>query len=124
MEVHAPHEPVHTKKEFFTHILIIVIGLVLATLLEQSVVWIEHRVEVRETRQRLFEEREQNIKLFHANVTALRSESSLLLVDLHAFQYLKQHPGTPEENLPGLLYWHGINNQPYTAAWDSATSVN
>jgi hypothetical protein len=43
LEVHAPHEALHTWKSFFIHIAIIVIGLFIAVGLEQTVVFFEHR---------------------------------------------------------------------------------
>jgi hypothetical protein len=43
LEVHAPHETLHTWKGFFTHIAIIVVGLFIAVGLEQTVVLFEHR---------------------------------------------------------------------------------
>src|ERR1700730_5806902 len=37
LDVHAPHEPIHTWKSFFIHIATIVIGLLIAVGLEQAV---------------------------------------------------------------------------------------
>jgi hypothetical protein len=43
LEVHAPHEALHTWRGFFIHIATIVIGLFIAVGLEQTVVLFEHR---------------------------------------------------------------------------------
>jgi hypothetical protein len=43
LEVHVPHDALHTWKSFFIHIAIIVIGLFIAVGLEQTVVFFEHR---------------------------------------------------------------------------------
>ena len=43
LEVHAPHEPIHTWKSFFIHIATIVIGLLIAVGLEQTVELFHHR---------------------------------------------------------------------------------
>ena len=43
LDVHAPHEALHTWRGFFTHIAIIVVGLFIAVGLEQTVVLVEHR---------------------------------------------------------------------------------
>src|ERR1700722_3927101 len=43
LEVHAPHEALHTWKGFFIHIATIVIGLFVAVGLEQTVELIHHR---------------------------------------------------------------------------------
>jgi len=43
LDVHAPHETIHTWKNFFTHIGAIVVGLLIAVGLEQSVEFFHHR---------------------------------------------------------------------------------
>jgi hypothetical protein len=43
LDVHAPHETVHTWKDFLTHIAAIVVGLLIAVSLEQSVEFFHHR---------------------------------------------------------------------------------
>lgn len=43
LDVHAPHESIHTWKSFFIHIAIIVIGLFIAVGLEQTVEFFRHR---------------------------------------------------------------------------------
>ena len=48
MDVHAPHESVHTWKSFFIHIAIITIGLLIAICLEKTVEYFHHRHQARE----------------------------------------------------------------------------
>jgi hypothetical protein len=43
LDVHAPHEPVHTGKNFLIHIAAIVVGLLIAVTLEQTVEYFHHR---------------------------------------------------------------------------------
>jgi hypothetical protein len=43
LDVHAPHQLVHTWKDFFIHIATIVVGLFIAVTLEQSIEAIHHR---------------------------------------------------------------------------------
>jgi len=43
IEVHAPHESVHTWKDFLIHIATIILGLLIAIGLEQTVEWFHHR---------------------------------------------------------------------------------
>jgi hypothetical protein len=42
LDVHLPHEPTHTWRDFFIHIATIVIGLLIAVALEQTVELIQH----------------------------------------------------------------------------------
>lgn len=50
LDVHPPHEAAHSWKDFLIHISTIVIGLLIAVGLEQTVEWIHHRHQVAETR--------------------------------------------------------------------------
>src|SRR5215475_14534936 len=43
LDVHAPHEPIHSWKSFAIHIAAIVIGLLIAVGLEQGVEFFHHR---------------------------------------------------------------------------------
>jgi hypothetical protein len=43
LDVHAPHEPIHTWKNFLIHIAAIVVGLLIAVSLEQAVEFFHHR---------------------------------------------------------------------------------
>src|SRR5580693_1019237 len=42
LDVHAPHETIHTWKNFLTHIAAIVVGLIIAVSLEQTVEFFHH----------------------------------------------------------------------------------
>jgi hypothetical protein len=50
MDVHPPHEPIHTVRDFLLHLLTITIGLLIALGLEATVEHIHHRSLVREAR--------------------------------------------------------------------------
>jgi hypothetical protein len=116
LDVHPPHSPTHTWKDFFIHIATIVIGLIIAVGLEQTVEAIHHHHQVQELREALKQERQENRRLFLRNVAYCRYNRAKLLNNLHILLYLQQHPGTPEEKLPGTLVW----KQRYTPIVDSA----
>jgi hypothetical protein len=63
LDVHAPHESTHTWKDFFIHIATIVIGLLIAVCLEQSVEAIHHRHQVHELRAQMREVFANNLRL-------------------------------------------------------------
>lgn len=65
LDIHAPHEPIHTWKTFFIHIAVIVIGLFIAVAIEQSVEALHRRHEVAALRK------------------DLRAESSQIAADAH-----------------------------------------
>jgi hypothetical protein len=53
LDVHAPHETVHTWKDFFIHIATITIGLLIAIALEQTVEYLHHRHQAEEMADKL-----------------------------------------------------------------------
>src|ERR1022692_3960716 len=53
LDVHPPHQSTHTWKDFFIHLATIVVGLLIAISLEQSVEYIHHRHQLAETRDAL-----------------------------------------------------------------------
>ncbi|MGA7156069.1 MAG: hypothetical protein WBY53_04445 [Acidobacteriaceae bacterium] len=120
LDVHAPHETPHTWTDFFIHIATIVVGLVIAIGLEQSVEYIHHRREVSEARHALAEEQQENIRRFHVNVKSHLTDEALLHNNLRIFQYLAAHPHAPADTLPGAIIWPIGITEPETAAWATA----
>jgi len=59
LDVHAPHESIHTWKDFFVHIATIVVGLFIAVALEQSVEAIHRHSEAANLREDLYKESRQ-----------------------------------------------------------------
>jgi hypothetical protein len=86
LDVHAPHEVVHTWKDFFIHIATIAVGLLIAIGLEQTVEYFHHRHQAREMAEMLREESNNNrdvakfdidrageiIRVIESNMDALR----------------------------------------------------
>jgi hypothetical protein len=60
LDVHAPHAPTHTWKDFFIHIATIVVGLIIAVGLEQTVEAIHHHHQRRELEESLHRDGELN----------------------------------------------------------------
>jgi hypothetical protein len=60
LEVHAPHQTVHTWKDFLIHIAAITLGLLIALGLEATVEWIHHRHQAREALELLKQEVDRN----------------------------------------------------------------
>jgi len=120
LDVHPPHEPAHTWKDFFIHIATIVVGLLIAVGLEQTVEYFHHRIEIKETREALVREKELNRQRFAVNTASFRWEAAELKNNLRVLTYLQQHPGTFEEKLPGVLQW-GFGHDPIAdLSWKNA----
>jgi hypothetical protein len=124
LDVHPPHEAIQTRKGFVLHIATITIGLLIAIGLEQTVEYFHHRSVVRETREALKEEKQENIRRFHENVATHVMMMGYLHNNMRIFEYLREHPGTPQEKLPGVLYWAIGAQEPTEAAWSTAQQTN
>jgi hypothetical protein len=120
LDVHPPHHSPNTWRAFLLHIATIVVGLLIAIGLEQSVEYLHHRHQVKETREALRQEREENRRRFAEETVNWRRTTAAVKNNLLVLEYLQQHPGTPQEKLPGILDW-GQNNSRFTrAVWDAA----
>jgi hypothetical protein len=60
MDVHAPHQPVHTWRDFAIHLTIVTIGLFIALSLEAFVEYVHHRHLVAEARENIRMELQNN----------------------------------------------------------------
>jgi hypothetical protein len=120
LDVHPPHSSVHGWRDFFIHIATIVIGLLIAVGLEQTVEFFHHRREVKETRETLKQEREENRKLYAANTAFFRWNMAVQKNNLRVLTFLQQHPGTPEEKLPGAPDWISQFEPVVESVWKNA----
>ncbi len=120
LDVHAPHEPISTWKGFALHIATIVIGLLIAVGLEQTVVHFQHRQEILEAREALAAEHEENIREYHDNVRGHLLRLANQNNDQRVLRYLLAHPGTPQDKLPGVMSFGEITlAEPVEAAWST-----
>ena len=120
LDVHPPHAPTHTWRDFLIHIATIVIGLLIAVGLEQTVEAIHHRIEVTEARKALQAEFDDNLLIYRVNFAGTRFIRQEMQDNLLILLFLRQHPGTPEEKLPGTLSWIERAEYANDAAWKTA----
>jgi hypothetical protein len=120
LDVHAPHNNVHTWKNFFIHLATISIGLLIAIGLEQTVEYFHHRHQVSEIRESLRLERSINAHRFAIVTEEFHRFVPKLQVNLAIFQYLLSHPGAPPDQWPGALTWFANNIYYQTSAWETA----
>jgi hypothetical protein len=75
MEVHAPHEPLHSWRDFWIHLGTITIGLLIAISLEQSVEALHHVHQRHQLEEDLRAEGERNVEIVESDrrvIAALR----------------------------------------------------
>ena len=120
LDVHAPHETIHTWKDFFIHLATIVIGLLIAVGLEQTVEYFHHRHQVAEMRKALDVERRINANEFGILTEDFHRVIPKLQANIVVYKFLQLHPGAPPEQWPGRLSWVSISGFFFDSAWKTA----
>src|SRR5205807_7027378 len=105
IEVHPPHEKVHSWTQFFIHIAAITIGLLSAIGLEQMVVYFHHRHQLQEARGELAAELESNRRVVGINLEATRK----VIADLDADMALLRAPQISPSDIGSKLVY-GLGN--------------
>jgi hypothetical protein len=99
LDVHAPHERVHSWSDFFIHIATIVIGLLIAIGLEQTVEYFHHRHQAREGLVLLRREVDANrVSLAYDDKVLAFSEREHH-ANLGVLQRLRNHKFQPDDRL-------------------------
>jgi hypothetical protein len=74
LDVHPPHAPTHTWRDFFIHIATLCVGLLIAVGLEQAVEALHHRHQRHELEVQLHDEAQRNLDLTTSNLTLLTAQ--------------------------------------------------
>jgi hypothetical protein len=116
LDVHPPHESVHTWRDFFIHIGTITLGLFIALSLEGFIETMHHRHLLHQARENLREEIEENQKTIAYDHRLLDSNRRNLLQTISQLRQLKAHPNQPHDPILFPWGWNG----PSAAAWNTA----
>jgi hypothetical protein len=95
LDVHPPHHPTHTWRDFFIHIATIVIGLLIAIGLEQTVEYFHHRHLAHQAREQLLTERNSNESSNEFNIFATQRHQLHLRRDLAILHAIRNHTPVP-----------------------------
>ena len=121
LDVHPAPHAAHGWRDFFVHIVTIVIGLLIALGLEQCAEGFHHRREVNEARDAIAQERAENQRQFARTTELFPRETKRFQTNLAVLQYLQQHPGAAPDTWPGKMNWHSYIGLSFsTAAWQAA----
>lgn len=115
MEVHPPHEPVHSWRDALVHIGIMTVGLFIALSLEGLIEYAHHKHLVREARENIRAEMEHNHDAVQGDLKDLKDEmgrTQKAIDTIHAFQ---KNPGGH-----GSIEYHWGLNAPSDVAWRTA----
>lgn len=119
MDVHPPHEPVHSWRDALTHIAIMTVGLFIALMLESLVEYGHHRSLVREARENLRQELEQNRQAIRENIAAVDKESALANKGLDAMRYMRSHPQAHGQSISFQWSLSDLHDAAWRTARDS-----
>jgi hypothetical protein len=100
LDVHPPHAPTHTWRDFLIHIATICVGLLIAIGLEQSVEAIHHRRERDALVQEMRVEAERNIRLLHTDIDRNIEKAAWNRAILTALQTSSPQDGIVTATLP------------------------
>jgi hypothetical protein len=121
IEVHPPHEKVHSWTQFFIHIAAITIGLLMAIGLEQTVVYFHHRHQLQEARRELADELESNRRVVGINLEATRKVMADLDADMALLRAAQTSPASQSPESIGSKLVYGLGNfyWPKDATWQA-----
>ncbi len=121
MDVHAPHEPIHSWKDFLLHLFTITIGLLIAVGIEGCVeLHHEHKL-VKEARATLREEIEHNSKSLADDLKNLADEKAEIGKDIDYLTKIQEHP--KDTNQHGSMGANFSNISLDDTAWRTAQST-
>ena len=92
MDVHPPHEPVHTWRDAFIHLGIVTVGLFIALTLEGIVEYVHHRDLVREARENIRQELQGNHRAIGENLASIDRQSAMIQDDLATLRAMEVDP--------------------------------
>lgn len=95
LDVHAPHKRLREAGEYFIHLVIITIGLLIATQIESCEEWRAHKHIASEAREALHNEIASNLKQLHDAQPAMKLWKTQLNEALAAVQLVIDHPNDP-----------------------------
>lgn len=116
LDVHPPHEAVHTWKSFLIHIATIVIGLLVAVGLEQTVEHYHHRHLARQARERLLDEVKANGAIATSDAYAVHMHEKHLREALQVLDRARSHSLLPTDHIVTARSWSPVG----VAAWKIA----
>ena len=97
LDVHPAHHAATTWRDFFIHIATIVIGLLIAVALEQTVELIHHRLQRHQLQEDLHNEAEQNLQVIDRDLKMQNLEPWFDLA-MHDQAVLKATPASPHQD--------------------------
>jgi hypothetical protein len=126
LDVHPPHAPTHTWRDFCIHIATIVIGLLIAVGLEQTVEAFHHHHQREELIANFRGECDRNVKLADRNLASIQGDRAWEQAWLDALRKSSQDPRIVTVVLPArppANQYEGISRSVWTIAKSNGTAA-
>ena len=121
LDVHAPHQTVHTWKGFLVHIAAIAIGLLLALALEKLAEYVHERRQLTEARRELAMEVAENRRVWAINVTEASRIQQALDADLKMIQAVRSHAAGDNGKFDYSVHFYSTLDGPWQAVRQSGS---
>lgn len=119
MDVHAPHQPVHTWRDFAIHLAIVTIGLFIALSLEALVEYVHHRHLVAEARENIREEIEGNHEAAQQDLKLLQTAIDKTQANIVTIHRLQANPKDFHGSLSGTMDFNAPDDAAFHTARDT-----
>jgi hypothetical protein len=119
MDVHPPHQPIHTWKDFLLHLLAITVGLFIALTLEAAVESLHHRHLVRDARENLQREIATNQEQHAMNARWIQENREQLGRDIQQLRGLRKGNKLDPATLSWHWHWNSFSGIAWRVAHDS-----
>jgi len=116
MDVHAPHESIHSWKDFAIHLTVVTIGLFIALMLEAGVEYWHHRHIVAEARANIREEIEENHKAAEKNVVYVQNSLDTIKDNIKTLHVMMTRPKNFQGSITNTMSFEAFHD----AAWRTA----
>ena len=120
MDIHPPHGPVNSFKDFFLHLLTVILGILIALSLEGLIEWHHHRSLAEEARSNLTSEIRENQQLLAGGLAAAPDAEQRLKATIEAIEAYRKN--RRDDRTSKLVWSFGL--LPLSAtAWSTASST-
>jgi hypothetical protein len=118
MDVHPPHQSIHSWRDFAVHLVTITIGLLIALGLEAAVEWLHHRHLVHVAHASISQEMAENRRILASDLSSVQQDQARIADDIRQLVALRDGvKGDPP--LHYHLDWSDLSD----AAWHTAQST-
>ena len=77
IDIHPPHHAATTRRDFFIHLATVVLGILIAIGLEQTVEYFHHRDQVAQLTEQMRTEAQNNLPLIRDSITRLKVQAHI-----------------------------------------------